>query len=560
MDMKRFFLYFITIAALALAGCGGGGSGTPGPGPGPGPGPVACVAPEVDDGMGGCAVPTPVGPTEADAVAEKKAPAIADPDGDGMLGENSSTVAADDDIDNPMRPGKLEATDDDFSVTAGGIDTAAILGIGDPGEADEYDRLGMPDAMIDDDDEFAMTAGPDVQGFAMNVHTRTIDDVTTDTVTVFDNRDAAKDVPYREFYDVADDMDHTDAAQLNAATDRDAVTEISAAGVLTIDTADVDGNHDLFYASALPAGEDQTYTYVDGMPDADPVVEEMRGGRDFRGMFNGVPGKFACTGNDVCTAGTDSMGRLDSLTGAWTFTPADVDEDEDPHMIAGAKYDADYLAFGYWLRGTGTGDKVKYSIGTFATGSMPFPVGNDTAGVAALLGTATYSGPAGGMFVMKTDIDGDNMGPVPTSAGKFTAETELTAKFGDDTMTADDFTISGTVEKFMLTNYDGTTVDNGWSLKLNSAAFADRTYATGTGMVDNIDNHRSTFSGSTSGMEDGTPGRWDGMFYGSTVADDVETTTVNEAETGYPTGVAGEFIGHFESGHAIGGYGAEQNP
>ena len=27
MDMKRFFLYFITIAALALAGCGGGGGG-----------------------------------------------------------------------------------------------------------------------------------------------------------------------------------------------------------------------------------------------------------------------------------------------------------------------------------------------------------------------------------------------------------------------------------------------------------------------------------------------------------------------------------------------------
>ena len=28
MDMKRFFLYFITIAALALAGCGGGGGGS----------------------------------------------------------------------------------------------------------------------------------------------------------------------------------------------------------------------------------------------------------------------------------------------------------------------------------------------------------------------------------------------------------------------------------------------------------------------------------------------------------------------------------------------------
>ena len=46
------------------------------------------------------------------------------------------------------------------------------------------------------------------------------------------------------------------------------------------------------------------------------------------------------------------------------------------------------------------------------------------------VGTATYSGPAAGMFVMKTDIDDDNMGPVPTEAGKFTADTELTAKFG----------------------------------------------------------------------------------------------------------------------------------
>ena len=38
------------------------------------------------------------------------------------------------------------------------------------------------------------------------------------------------------------------------------------------------------------------------------------------------------------------------------------------------------------------------------------------------------------------------------------------------------------------------------------------------------------------------------------------TMTVNEAEGGYPTGVAGEFIGHFETGHAIGAYGAELDP
>ena len=209
----------------------------------------------------------------------------------------------------------------------------------------------------------------------------------------------------------------------------------------------------------------------------------MRGGQNFRGSFNGVPGKFACTGNAACTAGTDSMGMLDSLDGDWTFTPDDVADDADPHMIADAEYDADYLAFGFWLRGTESRSSTKYSIGTFATGSMPFACRHcrlDLAegGIVALLGTAEYSGPAAGMFVMKTDIDRDNMGPVATEAGKFTADTTLMAKFGDDTMTADDFTISGEVENFVLTNYDGTPVGNDWSLTLKSAAFANRTYNT----------------------------------------------------------------------------------
>ena len=33
-----------------------------------------------------------------------------------------------------------------------------------------------------------------------------------------------------------------------------------------------------------------------------------------------------------------------------------------------------------------------------------------------------------------------------------------------------------------------------------------------------------------------------------------------EAQTGYPTGVAGEFIGHFETGHVIGAFGAPIDP
>ena len=129
-------------------------------------------------------------------------------------------------------------------------------------------------------------------------------------------------------------------------------------------------------------------------------------------------------------------------------------------MITDANFDADYLAFGFWLRGTESRSGTKYSIGTFATGSMPFGVGDTQCPCSrwycGASGLGDYSGPAAGMFVMKTDIDDDNMGPVATEAGKFTADTTLTAKFGDDTMTADDFTISGTVENFVLTNYDGT--------------------------------------------------------------------------------------------------------
>jgi hypothetical protein len=531
MDMKRFFLYPIAIAALALAGCGGnGGGGTP-----PGVPPVACVTPEVDDGMGGCMDPIVVAPTAADPVAEKKAPAIADPDGDGILGENNAAVRMSDDLENPNRPGKGEAADgmdDLFSVTAGGPGTPTVMTIG-------ADRLDMMDAGVDDDNEFAIMADEPVDGFARNVHTRTISDVS-DTVTVFDNRDAPGDVEYDTFYETTDRPGVS-----GTASDDDATL-----GQLTINEDQVGANSDLFYAMKFPTGDRQTFMYASVDVDATMDVDESKEST-FDGMFNGVPGEYSCS--DQCEATSDKDGDLAELGGQWTFTPEEVDTDADPHMIIGAKHDDDYLAFGYWLQGTGEGDNVKYGIGTFATGSMPFEV----AGVSALVGTAKYSGPAGGMFVMKTDIDGDNIGPVPTSAGKFTAEAALTANFGAATNSGTDFTISGTVNKFALTNYNGSTVDNEWSLELNMARFATPAFNADTGKVDGFSAHASTFGGTTTGMEDGTDGRWEGGFYGPTVVD-VEATAAMEQQTGYPTGVAGEFIGHFESGHAIGGFGAEK--
>ncbi len=105
------------------------------------------------------------------------------------------------------------------------------------------------------------------------------------------------------------------------------------------------------------------------------------------------------------------------------------------HIIAGGSHDNDYLAFGYWLQSDGEGDDATYKIGTFASGSMLFGGTAAETAMAALTGDATYTGSAIGMFVTKTDLDGDNKGPVETGSGEFTANTTLTAIFGGNTNT-----------------------------------------------------------------------------------------------------------------------------
>ena len=501
----------------------------------------------------------------ARAMAGKIALAIADPDRDMMLGENNAADGqeANDDLDNPSRPGKTTATTDNFLVSAGGIGTPPVIRIGNAGDASTSDRLGMEDAGINNNVEFAEEAGTAVGGFARKVHTRTqtiAGNKVVDKVTVLDNIDAAKNLLYREFYDDGDNS-RTNSAELNAGNfDRAAVVSINAAGVLTLDTGaegDIDGNHALFSSTAFPSDDDQLYTYENDDPGTANTNEERRGGRTLDGMFNGVPGRFTCTGDPgACTAGTDSDGNLDALDGTWTFTP-----DSGDHFIAGGSHDNDYLAFGYWLQSTGEGDATTYNVGTFANGSMPF--GGTTAvaaAVSALTGTATYTGSAIGMFVMKTDIDGDNKGPVATGSGEFTADTTLTARFGGDAISLrDQFTISGRVHDFVLTNSDNTTLANDWSLNLQRAPFATRSYSGTTGEVDPntpLSAHANTFTGATSGMEKGTDGRWTGMYYGLSPDTNPDTDAIDYGATNYPGGVAGEFIGHFEDGHAIGAFGA----
>ena len=73
MDMKRFFLYFIAIAALALAGCGGNG--------GKGPGMPADLITCGDNTtlVGTVCMGTGITAGMADDTAKLRAPAIAKP-------------------------------------------------------------------------------------------------------------------------------------------------------------------------------------------------------------------------------------------------------------------------------------------------------------------------------------------------------------------------------------------------------------------------------------------------------------------------------------------------
>ena len=147
--------------------------------------------------------------------------------------------------------------------------------------------------------------------------------------------------------------------------------------------------------------------------------------------------------------------------------------------------------------------------------------------------------------------DGDVVG-TPVAAGQFSADVGLTAHFGN-TSTAgvvdaghisanETFTISGTVDNFQDANGD---MISDWSMTLNSAHLR----AGGEGASANTE-YTGSFSGTT-GKD--TLGQWTGALFGDST---VDTTAGENAATMYPSGVAGEFTGHFTNGHVIGAFGA----
>ena len=506
MDMKRFFLYAIVIAALALAGCGGNG-GTQTVTPEPPPPPDPCPAGQERNADGDCVTPTPPPPMiDHDAVIA----AIVNPSTAGDPTTATPTT-------NANRPGN--ADDETFMARQGASatgTTAALLIEAD--ELDKDDMTGTPPMSVAN--QFMRQEGSETMlgAYDGSVHAKTVKKVT-DTVTVFTNREEPGELAYDDYYAVADRGGVTGTASTTPAT----------LGQLTIDVdaADVAANAAKFVAAEFPTGDRQTFVYP-GDDTNTPQDESVA--RTFPGSFNGVQGSYSCTGA-TCSASTDKDGNLSDLVGTWVFNPGA--SDLSTVMIPGVDHDTDYLAFGYWVRETEKDDgSIDYGVGTFFDGSDDF-----TAAITTLNGSAKYAGKAAGMYGRKT-LDSQG-GVVSATSGEFTADANLTAYFGQVNNAAGEGTIAGNLLNTVrgtITNFEDGGENLNWTL-----------------MLDAID-IESAFPGFTGGTTTGTSptkGDWAGSFYGNPTASAGTTKD-------YPTGVAGEFTGHFINGHVIGAFGAKR--
>ena len=386
------------------------------------------------------------------------------------------------------------------------------------------------------------------KGFQSEMHMRSMmnesrGETTTDEINVFTNMEEPGSLSWAMYY-----MTENRSGVAGMAEADEPTTNTEARlGQITIQSDNTDENFkgELLSSSAFPSGDSQDWIYENDSEATAGVNEETRGGRMMDGSFNGVQGRFTCSGDvGTCTVSTDADGDIDNLGGMWIFVPASVRS-----MISDVEHDSDYLAFGWWLRGVTDSDgDTKYSVGTFADGADLMSFSNIQTN---LEGTAEYSGPAGGKYARKTlDADG---GVIGLRAGDFNADATLTANFGGpDVALNSQFSISGEVGNFEDENGDSLA---GWTVDLMKAGFAAAGAAANVvAAPDGVSPVDNTFYGTTTGKGD-----WAGQFYGPNVANDADTENIDESKTGYPTGVAGEFSAHFANGHVIGAFGATKD-
>ena len=236
------------------------------------------------------------------------------------------------------------------------------------------------------------------------------------------------------------------------------------------------------------------------------------------GSFHGVSGTYICdTGagrTDACTASVATMGL--TLSSNWTIEPSNA----DARVMESA--DMAYASYGWWISKGANDGPFHASVFTGRVGADPTALD-----IAALRGTATYSGGAAGKYALSSSTGGTN------DAGHFTADVELQATFGED------HSIKGTVDNF--TGADGMSRD--WSVALSSSTVSD----TGgiAGDPDTTGNTDAQMTVWTMGGVDGdASGQWSGAL-------------AEAGDDGVPAVATGTFYSEFgRAGKMVGAFGA----
>ena len=257
-------------------------------------------------------------------------------------------------------------------------------------------------------------------------------------------------------------------------------------------------------------------------------------GTGMTGSYMGVRGTFSCvessTGDEqqICRVNHHTLDMLTpSEDDLLRFTP-------DVYTA-----DMDWLAAGVWLTIPDDEEEGDYAIGAFVFGSDPYKPTASDAG--AITGTASYEGEAFGRYA---ESEGDD-----TEVGRFTADAELTADFGDSTAMG---TIQGELSGFMANGQA-----EGWDVHFEQAMLM-----LGMDMSvppQPVDETALRFNAGASGHSrgHGMTGYWNGQFYGSAADgasdDDLQPgsaagtfglTTERDNEDNYSLTMGGAFAAH----------------
>ena len=321
-----------------------------------------------------------------------------------------------------------------------------------------------------------------------------------------------------------------------------------------------------FYTNIMKAGSGKWKVSGDQVPletyafviDPDQVIS-IEDGATFTGAYvtedGDIPGTYTCVntgeacndpGTPVTSLETGNLILNNQLDANWNF-------ESDNDVKKGNVADKDYMYFGYWLQmpAKQSDDATLYKFRVYSGGT-----GENVFSVHALLLdqdddlTAVYKGGAAGRYVTRNLQFKDEVAdPLsPGFHGRFTANAELTAYFGDHTSFVEDGDLpnrrnmlGGSIKEFK-------DKDGGKDLDFE-VILSPVVMVVGDSPIPDDGNTR--FGGTAAGTDNGD---WSANFYGPNAA----TTNTLATNNTLPSGVAGQFDASSIYTKVIGAFAAEK--